>query len=184
MEAASGGRCQPVTGSTMSVVGSIQGSRDVNTKHTQGCQRRGDEMNSTGSVPASRWHTEFGAGTGFGGTGNAWSVWGTLGIVVWVSQVFQTSWGDLQPELRAEDPCKTSCQSAGSPLGSSWNVAAAPSRAAGAGPKFLRPNNSGARASPQPLGLSATPLSPDMPGTLRHQSKPGCFLPPPLLSPS
>lgn len=48
-------------------------------------------MNSTGSVPASRCHMDFGAGAGFGETGNARGVWGTLGIVVWVSQVPQLS---------------------------------------------------------------------------------------------
>lgn len=63
-------------------------------------------MNSTGSVPASWWHMESGAGTGFGGTGNAWSVWGTLGVVVWVSQVTQPFWGGLQLEMGAEDPSK------------------------------------------------------------------------------
>lgn len=90
---------------------------------------------------------------------------------------------DLQPELGAEDPCKTSCQNAGSPLGSSWNVAAAPSRAAGAGARFLQPNNSRAQASPQPLGLSATPLSPDMLDT-NPSLDISCILPscPPSLS--
>lgn len=56
---------------------SLQASRDVNTKHTQGCQRRWDEMKNAGSVPGPQWHGVFGSSRASGGrTGHTWRGWG------------------------------------------------------------------------------------------------------------
>lgn len=166
---------------------SIQASWDVNTKHTRGCQRRWDEMKNAGSVPGSQWHRAFGSSRVSQGDGTCLEGWGGD---------WEMCFGPLRPpslcclaqggsppapptravNAGAEDPCKASCQCADSNPGSLRNVAAASSRAAGAGARFLLPDNSQAGASPRPPGRSSTPLSPRHAGMVGHESKPGCFL--------
>lgn len=167
---------------------SIQASRDVNTKHTRGCQRRWDEMKNAGSVPGSQWHRVFGSSRVSQGDGTCLDGWGggtgkcpSGHSGPPASAALLGGGSPPAPPTRAvnagaEDPCKASCQRADSNPGSLRNVAAASSRAAGAGARFLPPDNSRAGASPRPPGRYSTPLSPRHAGTVGHESKPECFL--------
>lgn len=150
---------------------SLQASRDVNTKHTQGCQRRWDEMKNAGSVPGPQWHGVFGSSRGSGGGR------GTLGGLGGAGEcalghpdppAFTALLGgfSINPPSRAvnaggEDPCRVSCQRADSAAGSLRNVAAASSRA---GPRLLLLDNSQTGASPHCPGHFSTRCPPDTPG--------------------